>query len=185
MCVNAPDNHATTWPDLRRVDRGLYVLNDEATSPRPGRPDVAPKSAAADPRGWPWEGHVQLLFGMYLHKHGWSVTSLADTASKAPGVDLLATKGPRRLGAEVKGWPSGRYADPRRAHEVKPTAPTTQARHWFDGALVAALMLLDSHPGHESLVVLPDYPRYRDLADRTRTGRAAAGVPVVFVRQDR
>ena len=35
-------------------------------------------------------------------------------------------------------------------------------------------MLLDSHPGYESLVVVPDYPRYRDLAHRTRTGRAAA-----------
>ncbi len=157
MCVNAPDNHATTWPDLRRVDRGLYVLNDEATSPRPGRPDVAPKGAAADPRGWPWEGHVQLLFGMYLHKHGWSVTSLADTASKAPGVDLLATKGPRRLGAEVKGWPSGRYADPRRAHEVEPTAPTTRQA------------LVRRRPGGGA-----DAARQ---PPRTRVPRRAAGLP--------
>ncbi len=45
-----------------------------------------------------------------------------------------------------------------------------------------AIMLLDSHAGHESLIVLPDYPRYRDLADRTRTGRAAAGVHVVLLQ---
>jgi hypothetical protein len=42
-------------------------------------------------------------------------------------------------------------------------------------------MLLDSHPGHESLIVLPDHPRYRDLAGRTRTCRGAAGLHVVFV----
>ena len=24
MCVDAPPNHATRYPDLRRVDRGLY-----------------------------------------------------------------------------------------------------------------------------------------------------------------
>ncbi len=47
-----------------------------------------------------------------------------------------------------------------------------------------AVMLLDSHPGHESLMVLPDYPRYRDLAQRTRRGRVAAGVHVVFVGAD-
>ena len=45
-------------------------------------------------------------------------------------------------------------------------------------------MLLDSHPGHESLMVLPDYPRYRDLAIRTRTGRHAAAVHVVFLNAD-
>jgi hypothetical protein len=47
-----------------------------------------------------------------------------------------------------------------------------------------AVMLLDSHPSHESLIVLPDYPRYRDLAQRTRQGRPAAGVHVVFVGAD-
>jgi hypothetical protein len=38
---------------------------------------------------------------------------MADTATKAPGVDVLAGKGAWRLGAEVKGWPSADYADPR------------------------------------------------------------------------
>ena len=46
------------------------------------------------------------------------------------------------------------------------------------------LMLLDSHAGRESLVVLPDYPRYRDLERRTRSGLSGAGVHVVFVRED-
>lgn len=26
MCADAPDNHGTTYTDLRRVDRGLYRL---------------------------------------------------------------------------------------------------------------------------------------------------------------
>jgi Holliday junction resolvase len=41
-----------------------------------------------------------------LRRHGWSIIAAADTAMKAPGVDVLARKGERRLGAEVKGWPS-------------------------------------------------------------------------------
>jgi hypothetical protein len=44
-----------------------------------------------------------------------------------------------------------------------------------------AIMLLDTHPDHESLIVLPDQSRYRDLTARTATGRRAAGIHVVFV----
>lgn len=127
---------------------------------------------------------MQSLFAAYLHSHGWLVTAMADTATKAPGVDVLASKEGRRVGAEVKGFPSVGYADPRRASEIKKTQPSTQAGHWFSQALMKAVMLLDSHPGHETLMVLPDYPRYRDLAQRTRQGRAAAGVHVVFVDAD-
>ena len=31
MCINAPANHAVRYPDLRRVDRGRYVLAESET----------------------------------------------------------------------------------------------------------------------------------------------------------
>ncbi|GAA0734302.1 hypothetical protein GCM10010199_53190 [Dactylosporangium roseum] len=55
------------------------------------------------------------------------------------------------------------------------------ASNWFTQALGKAMMLLDDRPGLESLMVLPDYPRYRDLAARTRTGRRAAGIHVLLL----
>ncbi len=72
-----------------------------------GRAGTAQAAAPAvdDPHGWPWEGHVQSLFAAYLHSQGWLVTAMADTATKAPGVDVLASKEGRRVGAEVKGFP--------------------------------------------------------------------------------
>ena len=33
MCVNAPANHAITYPDLRRVGHGQYELTTEAGAP--------------------------------------------------------------------------------------------------------------------------------------------------------
>lgn len=182
MCVNAA--RPPQWPDLHRVDRGYYVLAD-----RPERLEGVLEVPAgpiepSEGRSWPWEGAVQTVFAGYLREQGWTVTSEADTATKARGVDVLATRGDRRLGADVKGWPSKGYADPRRSEEVKKTQPTLQAGHYFSDALVKALMLLDSHPDHDSLIVLPDYPRYRDLAARTRTGRALARVHLVLLRED-
>ncbi|MCW2671805.1 MAG: hypothetical protein JWP14_394 [Frankiales bacterium] len=75
---------------------------------------VKPSRSASTQRGskqeydteWAWEGHVQDLFAAFVTTHGWTITSMADTATKAHGVDVLASKGSRLLGAEVKGWPS-------------------------------------------------------------------------------
>ncbi len=33
MCINAPTNHAVTYPDLRRVGHGRYELTAEAGEP--------------------------------------------------------------------------------------------------------------------------------------------------------
>lgn len=89
---------------------------------------------------------MQSLFVACLCVHGWLITPIANTATKAPGVDVLASNDGRRVGAEVKGFPSLGYADPRRALETKQTHPSTQPRHRFSQALMKAVMLLDSHP---------------------------------------
>jgi len=161
---------------------GFEILSGTAR-PSVHYPVVQPPPTGAG-HAWPWEGTVQAVFAEVLIRHGWSITAMADTAAKSPGVDVLARKDSRHLGAEVKGWPSDGYADPRRAAETKRTQPSTQAGHWFSQALLKAMLLLDSHSGHDSLMVLPNYPRYRDLATRTRTGRHAARIHVVLLDPD-
>jgi hypothetical protein len=160
--------------------RHLRALGFEILGPEAG--GVSPLDPAAG-RGWPWEGEVRSMFAAFLHDHGWRLVSMADTASRERGVDVVARKDDRRLGAEVKGWPSTEDADVRRTAESKKTYPASQAAHWFAQALLRAVVLLDSQPGHESLIVLPDLLRYRGLAERTRTGRSAAGVHVLFVAE--
>ena len=179
----------TARQQLGRLGLHLVTVGPAPTvsSPTPhvqGPAPVTERPTPADAHGWPWEGHVQGLFASHLVRSGWILDGIADTATKAHGVDVLAHTDGRRRGAEVKGWPSKAYADPRRHAETKPTQPTLQAGHWFSQAIMKALMLLDSHPGHESLAVFPDYPRYRDLARRTSTGLQRAEVRIAFVRQD-
>ncbi len=167
---------------------GLELVGEEQRrqepEPRASREQEAATAGSPEQQGWPWEGSVQAVFAGAITARGWSLLSLADTASRAQGIDVLARKGARRLGAEVKGWPAPGYADPRRAAETKKTQPSTQAGHWFAQALMKAVMLRDSHPDHESLIVLPDQGRYRDLAGRTRTGRRGAEVHVVLLQSD-
>ncbi|RSM48482.1 hypothetical protein DMB66_46210, partial [Actinoplanes sp. ATCC 53533] len=121
---------------------GFEIISPVARSGAIGAIAAAGSAAAADTaHQWPWEGAVQAVFVDALQHHEWLITATADTATKAPGVDVLAIKGNRQLGAEVKGWPSTGYADPRRAAEVKRTQPSTQAGHWFSQALCKAVML--------------------------------------------
>jgi hypothetical protein len=186
VASGAPRVAFTTQTALRHLHALGFEVIGAARPPHFEPPSVAAtrihaEAEAPDSRGWPREGCVQALCAEHLREHGWAIQALADTAAKSRGVDILARRDSRRVGAEVKGWPSETYADAHRRAEAKATRPSTQAGHWFSQALCKAIMLLDSHPGHDSLMVLPDYPRYRDLADRTRAGREAARVHVVFV----
>ncbi|MEV6487101.1 hypothetical protein AB0M20_00475 [Actinoplanes sp. NPDC051633] len=174
--------HFTSHTAIRHLRAlGFDITGRTAPSPRTidTRPP-APSSGNPD-QSWPWEGAVQTAFAQVLHQHDWLVTAMADTATKAPGVDVLAPRerpAPRRRG---EGLAVSRLRGPSPSHRDQADQPSTQAGHWFSQALFKAIMLLDSHPGHESLMVLPDYPRYRDLTQRTRTGRNAAAIHVVLL----
>lgn len=130
---------------------------------------------------WPWEGRVQDVFVEVLDAHGWTIDSVVNTATKARGIDVVAHKASRTLGAEVKGFPSEGYEDPARAGEKKRTSSSAQAKSWYAKAILAALMLRESQPERESLIVFPDAHRYRQLFETTRSGLTAAAVHVVLL----
>ncbi len=133
---------------------------------------------------WPWEGAVQDVFAELLMLHGWQIDRLANTASREHGVDVIAHKGERRLGGEVKGFPLEGYADPKRVGEKKRAKPNGQAKISFGKAIHAALILRDAQPSWESLVVLPDTPRYRELLGQTQRSPGSAEVHVVLVTKE-
>lgn len=133
---------------------------------------------------WQSELNVQSMVVRHLAIDGWSITSVADTASKAHGVDIVATKEGMTVGVEVKGYPSRSYADPARAHERKPTQPSTQARVWYAGALLAAMRLRTRRPDVLSVIALPDFTTYRNLYQDTAWSLQACGIAVWFVSED-
>jgi len=105
---------------------------------------------------WYWEGNVQATVVGYLAGQGYSVMSVADTASRQRGKDIEAVKDGKPVWVSVKGYPRG----------TEKTNPTTQASHWFKQAVFDILEYRGEDSSAELGLALPDFPRYRDLAAR-------------------
>jgi MarR family protein len=163
---------------IRRDGFGSPITNFGTGVRPPDRP-----AATADRPDWFWEGNIQAGMVRYLSAQGGVIRSVVDTASKARGTDIVASLHGRVLHIEVKGWPSTTYADPRRADEIKRTQPTNQASHWFAGAVLSALRLRGKNPDDRVLMVFPDFPRYRNLADETAATLRTVDVEIWFVKE--
>lgn len=132
---------------------------------------------------WHTEASVQASLVTALAAGGWRILSVANTATKARGIDVIASRDAQTVGVEVKGFPSRRYADPARASEAKRTSPSTQAGHWYAQAVLAAMRLRGKEPTWRSVIALPDFPRYRDLHAETAASLAAAQIEIWWVDQ--
>jgi hypothetical protein len=161
---------------FQRTPQGIQLRD------RIARREASPIERAVDPTApWYWEGNVQATVARFLVSEGWVIESVADTASRQQGIDLMATNGARRLAVEVKGYPGTVYARGERAGQPKPTAPATQARHWFAQALLTAVLVGDSEEYAEVAVAFPDMPRFRDLIKRSEWALRRLGVRVFVV----
>ncbi|RYB88516.1 hypothetical protein EUA06_20470 [Nocardioides glacieisoli] len=132
---------------------------------------------------WHTEANVQAFLVTALAADGWRILSVANTATKEHGIDVIASRDDQTVGIEVKGFPSRGYADPARANEVKRTNPSTQAGHWYSQAVLAAMRLRGKEPTWRSVIAFPDFPRYRDLHAETAGSLAAAQIEVWWVDQ--
>ena len=141
-------------------------------------------TSAFGERPWFWEGHVQDELAAHLAGEGWEVREAADTESKAPGVDLLATRDHRWLAIEVKGFPSTTYDHGPKRGQPKPTQPTNQARQWFSHALLGMMLLRDKRPDAEIAIAFPRFKTYENLVERTKVSFGRLGFGVYFVNEN-
>lgn len=114
----------------------------------------APKTKRNE--NWFWEGNVQAKAVSFLAGQGYNIMSVADTASRQRGKDIEAEKNGNPVWISVKGYPAG----------TAKTHPSTQAGHWFKQAVFDILEYRGENPEAELGLAIPDYPRYRSLADK-------------------
>jgi hypothetical protein len=84
---------------------------------------------------WPCEQNVVDSVVSYLKREGWTIESVADTETRAPGADIRAAQSGKLLIVEAKGYPATVYARAQNKGKPKPTKPGVQARHWWTGAV--------------------------------------------------
>lgn len=132
---------------------------------------------------WHTEANVQAAVVTALATQGWRILAVANTATKQHGIDVVAARGERTVGIEVKGFPSEDYADPAKAGQTKKTQPSTQAGPWYSQAVLAAMRLRTKEPGWASVIALPDFPRYQNLYEETRSSLDAAGITLWWVNE--
>lgn len=138
------------------------------------------------PTDWFWEGHVQDVVLKHLLATGWHIDQLANTAARARGHDIAASRAGQHLIVEVKGYPSIGYRDPRRANEVKRTQPSLQAKHWFADALLKAVRMRSVLPPRTLIALaFPDFPRYRSLVADTEAVLSKLGISVLLTTETR
>lgn len=189
MCVDAPVHHANHTDDLQRVERGLYRRVERAGS-EPRKPPVKEESEPArspTPDSgdthleWHWEGNIQAAMVSYLASERWAIKSVANTAAREHGVDILADKDGHRIAVEVKGYPSLYYVRGPKQGERKKTAPPLQARVWYSDLLLSTMLLLNEGKHDQVVMCLPAVGTYESLVDRTKQSLERLGVVVVFV----
>jgi hypothetical protein len=153
------------------------VLSSPAPAP------LATVEFAVD-RPWHWEGHIQSRLAQHLPADDWAVRSAADTATKARGIHLMATKGSRCLTVEVKGYPTATFEHGPKRGQPKMTQPATQARQYFSHALLGMMLLRHKHPDAEIAACFPKFETFVSLARRTRASFELLGFGLYFVAQD-
>lgn len=163
----------------RLVDGKLhnFWIDTNAANPVPVEAHVASTLATGRTSAhddWFWEGNVQSKVVSHLLACGYHIRSEADTASHETGKDIVAERHGRQLWVTVKGYPRG----------TERTNPTIQARYWFQGAAFDIIQYRGEDPDIDLAIALPDYPRYRKLAERIAWFRAAARFSYFWVQQD-
>lgn len=121
--------------------RGVGTSEGGAKVPHSGMPSTESAGLGEVGTGvgeWHTEAKVQSAVVAALVGRGWEILSVANTATKQHGIDVIAANAGRTIGVEVKGYPSKHYADPAKAGQPKATSPSTQAGHWYSQAVLAA-----------------------------------------------
>lgn len=132
---------------------------------------------------WHCEQNVVEAVVSYLEREGWSIQSVADTESRAPGADIRAVRADKLLIVEAKGYPERVYARGANKGKPKPTKPGVQARHWYGQVLFDAILRQTQYPDASVAIALPDFPVFANLIDRTRHALQKLDIGVFLVSE--
>ncbi len=142
--------------------------------PKPGDPGQV--ASISDPnKPWFWEGNVAQQVADHLSgMDGCTIVQLANTKSRQPGKDIVANQGNDSIWVTVKGYPEG----------TQKTRASTQAEHWFKQALFDMIHWRGQAQHAKLFLALPDFRRYRALADKIAWLIPTVPFGIIWVSED-
>lgn len=143
-----------------------------------------PRPTVGYQQEWVWEGQVVGLVVRHLSEPGASVRSVADTATKARGTDMVATLDGRVLHIEGKGWPSTQVRGPGAGARAEAHSSVDAGQALDDRGRLQRARLRAKHDDDRVIVAFPAFPRYVNLADEVAPVLARADIEIWFVRED-
>lgn len=107
-------------------------------------------------RPWYWEGNLQSKLITWLASEGYKIRSVADTAARSRGVDIIAEdSNGEPLWISVKGYPD--------------TTQHAQARHYFSGAIFDLILYRGQSSSVHLAIGLPaGFSTYENLAQKVQ-----------------
>ncbi|WP_339279113.1 hypothetical protein NYE40_23985 [Paenibacillus sp. FSL W8-1187] len=149
-----------------KLTNSLLDWNAEKEDPK------AEKSSIDYIRPWFWEGNVQSKVVSYLVTHNYTIRSVADTASRTSGKDIIAlSPAGDELWISVKGYPE--------------KSQNTQARHWFSGAVFDLVLYRGENPDVKLGIALPDgFATYRNLLPRIKWLKETVDFQIYWINEE-
>jgi hypothetical protein len=119
---------------------------------------------------------VQSRLVSWLASRGYSIRSVADTAAREAGKDIVAASPDgEELWVSVKGYPQALQST---------TSAPTQARHWFASAVFDLVLYASERDDVRVVLGLPDgFQTYRALAARIQRLRDKMGFQIAWVSE--
>jgi hypothetical protein len=118
------------------------------------------------------EGNIQGRVVKHLVQLDYTIRSVADTASRTSGKDIIAiSRENKELWVSVKGYPE--------------KSSNIQARHWFSGALFDLILYHGENPKVQLGIAFPDgFVTYTNLLPRVKWFKEHLAILVFWVAED-
>lgn len=179
-------NHAHTNSKCRELEQEGYIKRDKSFYPLKNiwlgknyelnNPESVQGELAIEEyhKTWYWEQNVQDVIVSFLKGEGYIILSEANSKTHERGIDIIAKKNGKELWVTVKGFP-------RMKNRTKPNA---QCVHWFSSALYDMIKYRERNKEIKLAIALPDFERYRNLANEISWFKADAKFNFFWVQQD-
>jgi len=160
------------WTEHYHSTRTLNKLNLSSSIAVEQKPSQVSQESKFE--SWFWEGNVQAKVVNFLVAQKYNILSVADTASHQTGIDVVAEKNGKKLWVTVKGYPQG----------TEKTNASTQSRHWFKQAIFDIIEYRERDKDVYLAAAFPDFPTYRNLANKITWLKLAAKFVYLWVKED-